>query len=150
MNTFQPDYLHTPPLRSPFPFYALKKSQGKNVENAQESLEEEATEEKKEEILHCVNCGNIIASLKDAIEIHGKHTHTCKNPQDILFNIGCFAFARGCVVRGQPTLEYTWFPGFGWSIALCSECAIHLGWFYESGEGENFFGLIMNHLVKGP
>lgn len=31
---------------------------------------------------------------------------------------------------GQPTDEFTWFPGYLWMLCYCSGCDKHLGWKY--------------------
>mmetsp|Transcript_97934 Transcript_97934/g.227093 ORF Transcript_97934/g.227093 Transcript_97934/m.227093 type:complete len:331 (-) Transcript_97934:77-1069(-) len=38
------------------------------------------------------------------------------------------ALGRSIICRGQPTPEYSWFPGFSWSMAHCRQCGRHLGW----------------------
>ena len=39
----------------------------------------------------------------------------------------------------------TWFPGFRWQHASCSECHVHLGWYFDRGD-EYFYGLILNRI----
>jgi len=68
------------------------------------------------------------------------------NPAGFTFHIGCFAEAIGCVTRGPPSLEYAWFPGFAWRLALCGQCTCQLGWHFRSDDGESFFGLILDRL----
>ena len=94
----------------------------------------------------CRNCGNTITTPERMISVNEQHIHTFTNPAGITYDIGCFSSTSGCIVYGKPTLEHTWFEGFSWSFTLCSDCLIHLGWFYQ-GENENFFGLIMDHLM---
>lgn len=38
------------------------------------------------------------------------------------------AASHGVTVRGTPTAEFSWFPGFSWSMASCRGCKTHLGW----------------------
>lgn len=95
----------------------------------------------------CKNCKNAITSFKNVIEINGSHQHTFKNPRGIVYQIGCFISARGCIDVGNPTAEFTWFPGFSWCYAICSRCLIHLGWNYQS-TGESFYGLILDNLTE--
>jgi hypothetical protein len=47
---------------------------------------------------------------------------------------------------GEPTAEHSWFKDFTWSFTICSNCLVHLGWFYLGGS-ESFFGLIVDRLV---
>jgi len=60
------------------------------------------------------------------------------------------AIASRLVTCGEPTPEYSWFPGHSWTIATCKRCAEHLGWvFYDKPEGEwhtRFQSLIVTKL----
>ena len=51
---------------------------------------------------------------------------------------------------GEPTDDYSWFPGFAWTIASCASCGYHLGWlFYSQSENEwkmEFASLIVTKL----
>ena len=84
------------------------------------------------------------------MQVEGRHEHTFVNPSGITFHIGCFASAKGCRVEGNPTREFTWFPGFDWSFALYRNCGIHLGWYYDSQDADGFFGLVLARLVWSP
>ncbi len=97
--------------------------------------------------LVCAQCAAPVTSEPERISINGAHTHAVVNPHEIRFEIGCFRSAPGCRCTGAATLEFTWFPGFSWRIALCARCQTHLGWGY-SGSGPNtaFFGLIIERL----
>jgi len=95
----------------------------------------------------CKNCGHTITHVENMISINGHHHHTFVNRADIAFDIGCFSLAEGCMVFGTPTMEDTWFQGYAWSYAACSNCMIHLGWFYQ-GEARSFFGLILDRLSE--
>ena len=63
-----------------------------------------------------------------------------------MYRIGCFRRAPGCAQAGEPTFEYTWFPGHSWRLALCAGCRAHLGWAFQGGQ-DAFFGLILDRLV---
>jgi hypothetical protein len=94
----------------------------------------------------CAACGLNITDREQSILVAGRHVHRCTNPAGFAFEIGCFRQAPGCVAAGEPTLEWTWFAGYRWQIALCRQCGVHLGWRY-TGE-DSFFGLILDHLVE--
>lgn len=96
----------------------------------------------------CKFCRNIITSKDKKIDIAGSHQHTLFNPEGIVFEVVCFKDATGCRVTGGPTLNFSWFEGFTWQFSLCSKCSAHLGWFYLSQQGQNFFGLIQNKLLE--
>jgi uncharacterized CHY-type Zn-finger protein len=108
----------------------------------------ENTEERDEEehLLICRYCRNIITSPKERIEIEGRMSIAFTNPAGIVYRIGCFSSARGCVSCGVPTEEFTWFKGYRWDVALCSVCMNHLGWRYQ-GKERQFFGLVLDYLI---
>jgi hypothetical protein len=105
------------------------------------------TEEKEERHLRCRTCGKSITSSRFGMAVNGRHQHTFPNPLGIVFEIGCFSMASGCTQRGNPTGNFSWFPGFAWCFALCAGCLSHLGWHYSSAES-TFYGLIMANLVS--
>jgi len=103
----------------------------------------EAEEERK---LVCCRCGTLITFSDEAIQIYGFHQHLCTNPYGERFNIGCFRTAQGCSHSGEQTEQYTWFPGYSWSVAHCVNCHEHLGWRYD-GREKHFHGLILNKIT---
>ena len=100
----------------------------------------------KKKIL-CKVCHHLITFSDQKIPVNGTHHHIFHNPAGLVFEIGCFSLATGCVNYGTPTLEYTWFNGFTWRYALCSHCHLHLGWFYQSS-ASCFYGLILSNLLE--
>jgi len=100
---------------------------------------------RKEEKILCQVCQHQITSHENKIEVNGQHEHVLSNPCGIVFEIGCFSGAAGCVNYGPSTLEHTWFAGYSWRFALCANCLSHLGWFFQS-ESEGFYGLILKKL----
>ncbi len=107
------------------------------------------TAEKHREALFCRHCTRLITFPDQRLAVDGAFRHTFFNPQGIVFEIGCFQTAAGCVAIGRETSEFTWFKGFSWRICLCSGCQVHLGWRYRSPEGSRFFGLILDRLRSG-
>ncbi|HUH65590.1 MAG TPA: cereblon family protein [Syntrophales bacterium] len=126
----------------------LKEPSGDVIEEVSSKTSGETETEKKKASIICRNCKNEITTIEHSIAVNGQHAHICKNPLGVIFHIGCFSEAWGCFIWGIPTNEATWFPGFTWSIAACSNCFTHLGWYYESGK-KNFYGLIMANLANG-
>lgn len=133
------------------PFQTLQKLTESQLEELRKKLaqEERGEEEEEERLLLCKNCKNKITSLHNSIEVRGQYKHTFSNPHGFVFEIGCFSSAYGCTNQGLLTMEFTWFKGFGWRFALCSNCHIHLGWFYQSGREKSFYGLILDNLIEG-
>jgi len=98
-------------------------------------------------LLRCAQCGHGVADPQSRTEREGRHEHRCENPRGLVFDIGCFASAPGCVPVGTATDEHSWFPGYGWRIAICERCHHHLGWRFQSA-GDQFFGLILSNLKQ--
>ncbi len=107
-------------------------------------LEQEQHKDEKQKI-RCKVCGHPITSTQYKIEVNGQHHHFFSNPVGMLYEFGCFSSANGCINKGTPTLEHTWFTGYAWRFAFCSNCFMHLGWFYQS-EHNHFYGLILENL----
>ena len=98
--------------------------------------------------LACRFCLGPVTSRGDAIDVEGHHLHTFFNPAGLLFEIGCFGAAQGCVVSGQPTEEFAWFAGYRWQYSSCRSCDAHLGWFFSAGARPSFHGLVVARLVE--
>ena len=97
----------------------------------------------------CAHCGQTVSTSSQRIDCAGAHEHRFENPAGFAFRIGCFRHAPGCRCVGEATLEWTWFPGHAWSVALCRRCGQHLGWGYGPGAtGDAFFGLILDRLAE--
>jgi len=80
------------------------------------------------------------------MEVQGGYDHMFANPDGLVFRIGCFGYAEGCIDSGEHTREWSWFVGYSWKYALCASCGTHLGWLYRRDE-ECFYGLILKRLV---
>jgi hypothetical protein len=127
---------------------AFRRLTDKQIENLTKEISEKKKKEKKDPLIRCKSCGNTITSIDTVMYVAGQHRHTFKNPAGIVYTIGCFSSAKGCFNMGEPTLEFTWFPGYTWCYSVCSKCYTHMGWFYQSGDS-TFYGLILNRLEGG-
>ena len=108
---------------------------------------DDLSEIKEEKAVICRKCGFHVTGIDQKTEVMGSFNHTFANPDGIVFEVGCFKDAWGTAVIGDPTDEFTWFPGYFWRIALCRRCLVHLGWEYE-GTFDRFFGLILDRLIN--
>ncbi|MBF0583048.1 MAG: hypothetical protein HQL80_02295 [Magnetococcales bacterium] len=102
----------------------------------------------EQEWLCCAACQHKITREHDKVSVQGKGEYTFFNPAGILFHIGCFREATGCVAWGVPSTTFSWFPGFAWQIACCSACGTHLGWLFTQGMETYFFGLVLAWLRR--
>lgn len=95
--------------------------------------------------IFCGICSNVLGRKADRIDVHGKHEHYCVNPHGIEFRVGCFSEALGCTISGPPMAADTWFAGHRWRLASCSQCKIHLGWYFDTAD-QYFYGLILDKI----
>lgn len=110
-------------------------------------IDEDDIDVDPERAIRCAECDHPITSESERVEVHGAHEHRRVNPDGDDFHVGCFGRAPGCAAGGEPTLHWTWFPGYAWRIAHCRGCGEHLGWAF-SGEGR-FHALILPRLRRG-
>lgn len=102
----------------------------------------------------CRFCHHGIARTDAAIEVDGRHRHTCVNPAGIVYRIACYREASGCVPEGRPSDYYSWFAGYAWQIFCCARCRTHLGWGFLGGgvgappDRDDFAGLIEERIME--
>jgi hypothetical protein len=119
------------------------------IDAGTEVVEETAVEDETGPVDYlCKACRAKITTSALRIAVNGKHAHICANPHGLVFEVGCFSRASGCLTVGSPTEEFTWFPGYAWCIALCLQCTAHLGWHYRSATAGEFYGLILTNLIE--
>lgn len=112
------------------------------------TIDRDEREEYSERVLRCLLCTATITSPRERTSRNRQHLHTVFNPAGIVYEIGCFQKAPGCLVHGPTSRDFTWFAGYAWRVAFCAVCAEHLGWHFSTGE-DAFFGLIVNRLTDG-
>ncbi len=95
----------------------------------------------------CKACGHPITTTGEIVAVSNSHQHIFANPGGLVFTIGCFRTAPGCMTTGPLTAEFSWFRGYQWRIAICASCHIHIGWMF-AGTGHSFFGLILDRLTN--
>uniref|UniRef100_A0A061RY02 Protein cereblon n=1 Tax=Tetraselmis sp. GSL018 TaxID=582737 RepID=A0A061RY02_9CHLO len=74
------------------------------------------------------------------------------NPQGYIHDLMTVSkVSRNVALHGRPETEYSWFPGYAWTICCCSTCSSHLGWrFTATKEGllpRSFWGLRVSQLM---
>lgn len=111
-----------------------------------QSIEKDETEKEQQKGLLCRHCRLLITTTKERQDKTGKHLHTFFNPAGVVYEIGCFKRAPGCVPFGASSTEFAWFKGYSWQIVYCRGCQQHMGWMF-SGE-DQFFGIIVNKLIE--
>jgi hypothetical protein len=95
----------------------------------------------------CAACGGFVAESLARSSVNGAHSHSFINPAGLVFRVACFAEAPGVLALGEESLQFTWFAGFSWRVAVCRACTEHLGWCYRSA-GSSFVALIEDRIVE--
>ncbi|MFW6323869.1 MAG: cereblon family protein [Desulfovibrionales bacterium] len=109
--------------------------------------DETDTREQKKDLI-CSTCKRKITTFGMRIPVNGTHEHVFFNPHGFVFELGCFSSAPGCLPFGRTSMEFSWFAGHSWQIALCAGCQNHLGWIFQASDGDRFFGLILPRLKE--
>lgn len=58
--------------------------------------------------------------------------------------------ARGLVLYGAPSTDFTWFEGYAWTVAGCAGCGQHVGWRYDTTEARRpgcFVGFLLEAIL---
>lgn len=98
-------------------------------------------------ILCCRNCGETLAQNSDIFSM------SREGPQGAYVNPGGYVHetltlykVKNVLYTGQPSTEYSWFPGYAWQICQCSYCDSHLGWRFTASSSKKlhpkkFYGI---------
>jgi len=111
----------------------------------------ESIDQESGPLIFCRNCHTPVTSKNEQATIGNADEYRFTNPSGILYHIRCFSNAHGCNIVGMPTEQDSWFLGYQWQLAICTECHEHLGWYYQDcGSARHqrfFFGLIADRLM---
>lgn len=81
----------------------------------------------------CIDCDEQKCHVSDIINlsVEGNSTHFV-NPGGFVHDLFTVKRVQNTEIRGEPTAEFSWFPGYKWTIIECSNCRSHLGWRFTS------------------
>ncbi len=137
-----------PSLRqSPDIVWCLQRGNLSQETPVQDTETNDAQRPDNEDALYCAECHAPITRSRYRITVNEQHEHVFANPAGHIFHIGCFREANGCMIAGEETAYFTWFPGYAWRYALCAQCINLLGWAFRSQDAV-FFGLIVDKLCE--
>ncbi|GAA0161894.1 ubiquitin-protein ligase [Lithospermum erythrorhizon] len=54
------------------------------------------------------------------------------NPHGYVHEVMTLHRVNGLAVIGRPVKEYSWFPGYAWSIVECTTCESQMGWLFSA------------------
>lgn len=81
----------------------------------------------------CKSCQTIIASRSDMLVMSSDGPlGAYVNPSGYVHEIMTLLKANGLALLGVPTEEYSWFPGYAWTIAYCATCEYQMGWLFTT------------------
>ncbi|XP_057312965.1 protein cereblon-like [Hydractinia symbiolongicarpus] len=85
--------------------------------------------------LACDECGSIIADKNDLFSLSRKGPMAAYvNPGGHVHETVTFYKARNLSLSGRSSTEYSWFPGYAWTIASCRNCHSHMGWKFTAAK----------------
>ena len=95
--------------------------------------------------IYCAACGHLVTRTDWRRAVNSAHDHTLFNPARTVFPVLCFRETPDTEASGDATADFSWFDGYVWRIAFCSDCAAHLGWRFEGTDV--FLGLVKPKLM---
>ncbi|OIW14579.1 hypothetical protein TanjilG_32921 [Lupinus angustifolius] len=85
------------------------------------------------DLIRCKICQTIIAKRSDMLVMSNE------GPLGAYVNLGGYVHeimtlnkADGITPVGPSATEYSWFPGYAWTIAKCATCRTQLGWLFSA------------------
>ncbi|KAL5558637.1 hypothetical protein UlMin_034848 [Ulmus minor] len=83
------------------------------------------------DLIQCRNCKTTIARRSDMLVMSSDGPLSAYvNPHGVVHDIMTFYRANGLALRGLAVREYSWFPGYAWTITNCATCETHMGWLF--------------------
>ncbi|KAG4136720.1 hypothetical protein ERO13_D07G025000v2 [Gossypium hirsutum] len=96
--------------------------------------------------VRCKICKTVIARRSDMLVMStdgpmGAYV----NSYGYVHEVMTFRKAKGLVTSGRPHEEYSWFPGYAWTIINCASCDVQMGWLFtatnEKLKPKSFWGI---------
>ncbi|XP_029034768.1 protein cereblon [Osmia bicornis bicornis] len=123
-----------------------------NYDCAISRLQREIKYLEDDKIFVCCDCDSFIGRQSKMFPMskEGPQGTYC-NPAGIIHETVTLYHAQGLTLsRNPPSIEYTWFPGYAWTVAMCENCGAHMGWKFTAVRNDlkprSFWGLIRKSL----
>jgi len=88
--------------------------------------------ENQSKAYRCTGCKSVITYSDRLVALLGDNWHRFRYSAGVFCELFTFSSCPGAFNIGHPNENYSWFPGYGWSFALCQKCGNHLGWHYKA------------------
>lgn len=83
--------------------------------------------------IKCRSCQTLIANRSDMLVMSSEGPlGAYVNPSGYVHEIMTLLKASGLALIGVPTEEYSWFPGYAWTVAYCATCEYQMGWLFTA------------------
>lgn len=97
-------------------------------------------------VLMCKECNTKIADREDVFSMSQSGPQGAYvNPHGYIHEMITVRKATSVYLNGRPSTQYSWFPGYAWTILQCSGCHCHLGWKFTASNKsllpKKFWGL---------
>ncbi|KAI5631997.1 yippee zinc-binding/DNA-binding /Mis18, centromere assembly domain-containing protein [Phthorimaea operculella] len=103
------------------------------VDNALLRLHMAVKDITRKSVLCCATCANEIARRDHIFAMSSEGVHSnYTNLGGYMHDIVTVSRAVNIELTGAPSAEYSWFPGYTWTIAVCSACMAHVGWRFDA------------------
>ncbi|KAL3633485.1 hypothetical protein CASFOL_022247 [Castilleja foliolosa] len=104
--------------------------------------------------LRCKTCQTLIAKRSDMLVMSDDGPlGAYANPHGFVHEVMTLMRTDGIAVSGPPVKEFSWFPGYAWSIAECITCGTQLGWHFSASskklKPQAFWGIRSSQVADG-
>ncbi|KAG5307589.1 CRBN protein, partial [Pseudoatta argentina] len=106
----------------------------------------------EDKIYVCVNCESFIGRQSHMFPMNKEGPQgSYVNPGGVIHETITFYHVQGVLLNNSdPSTEYSWFPGYAWTIAICKGCRHHVGWKFTAVQSnlrpKEFWGLTRRSL----
>ncbi|KAJ8773648.1 hypothetical protein K2173_005894 [Erythroxylum novogranatense] len=85
------------------------------------------------DLIRCKICQTVLARRSDMLTMSVEGPlNAYVNKYGSVHEIITLYKANGLALEGRAFTEYSWFPGYAWTIAYCSTCETHMGWLFTA------------------
>ncbi|KAI5354603.1 hypothetical protein L3X38_007498 [Prunus dulcis] len=85
------------------------------------------------DLIQCKTCQTVIAKRSDMLVMSSEGPlGAYVNSNGFVHEIMTFYKANGLALIGLAVSEYSWFPGYAWTITNCATCETHMGWLFTA------------------
>ncbi|KAL4604485.1 hypothetical protein ACB092_10G196800 [Castanea dentata] len=105
-------------------------------------------------LIRCKICKTEIARRSDMLVMSSEGPlGAYVNPHGFVHEIMTLYRATGLALRGLPETEYSWFPGYAWTITNCVACETQMGWLFTATNKKlkprSFWGIRSSQVADG-